>query len=153
MRDDMTEAVGMIANDIFYALIDKVPDTVFEWVGEFEGFKNPIYSWVDSNGNEKIRAVVYMEKETSEELTRAMYTLGPSDPVLEEDVNDAFGEIANVIGGNLKSVVEDSGNLSIPQVSTEKPWMAESPLASLILNWRGKFLVVSISDLASRTEE
>lgn len=153
MDETVNRAVLMIANEIFYALIDKIPDTVFEWHGEIEEFEDPVYAWVDSNGHKKIRSTIVMERSTSEDLARAMYTLGKLDSVTVADVIDAFGEIANVIGGNLKSVVEDSGNLSIPKVSRERPWMSEKPLASLILNWRGKFLVVSISDLDSRTEE
>lgn len=101
MQDQISQAVSMIATELFYALIDKMPDTVFEWEGEIEEFKHPIYSWVDSNGNQKIRAMISMEKDTSEELTRAMYTIGPEDPVTQDDIHDAFGEIANVIGGNL----------------------------------------------------
>lgn len=153
MQEDINQAVFMIANEIFYALIDKVPDTVFECSDEIDAFKNPIYSWVDSNGEKQIRACLQMEKSTAEDLARSMYTLGETDQVTAEDVKDAFGEIANVIGGNLKSVVEDSGNLTIPRVSTEAPWISDSPLARLNLNWKGKFLIVSISDLASKAEE
>ncbi|MCU9968001.1 chemotaxis protein CheX [Mobiluncus mulieris] len=153
MQDQISQAVSMIATELFYALIDKMPDTVFEWEGDIEEFKHPIYSWVDSNGNQRIRALISMEKATSEELTRAMYTIGSEDPVTQDDIHDAFGEIANVIGGNLKSVIEDTGNLTIPQVSLDKPWVSESPLASLTLNWRGKFLVVSVSDLALEPQD
>ncbi|MCV0021895.1 chemotaxis protein CheX, partial [Mobiluncus curtisii] len=55
--------------------------------------------------------------------------------------------IVNVIGGNMKSIVEDSGNLVLPKVEKEKPTDQDSPLVSVNLNWKGKFLVVSISDL------
>ncbi|WP_295028771.1 chemotaxis protein CheX [uncultured Mobiluncus sp.] len=147
MDQEVREAVLNIANDVFYALIDKHEGTVTEWLDEIEPFQNPVYAWVDSQGDKQLRVMLEMEDSTAKELTRAMYRLGETDEVTEEDQQDAFGEIVNVIGGNMKSIVEDSGNLILPQVRKEKPVEPESPLISVNLYWKGKFLVVSISDL------
>ena len=147
MDQEVREAVLNIANDVFYALIDKHEGTVTEWLDEIEPFQNPVYAWVDSQGDKQLRVMLVMEDSTAKELTRAMYRLGETDEVTEEDQQDAFGEIVNVIGGNMKSIVEDSGNLILPQVRKEKPVEPESPLISVNLYWKGKFLVVSISDL------
>lgn len=147
MDQEVREAVLNIANDVFYALIDKHEGTVMEWLDEIEPFQNPVYAWVDSQGDKQLRVMLEMEDSTAKDLTRAMYRLGETDEVTEEDQQDAFGEIVNVIGGNMKSIVEDSGNLILPQVRKEKPVEPESPLVSVNLYWKGKFLVVSISDL------
>ena len=147
MDEEVKEALLTIANDIFYALIDKQEGTVFEWFDELEPFTEPIYSWVDSDGDKQHRVLLTMENETSKDITRAMYLLGETDEVTFEDQEDAFGEIANVIGGNMKSIFEDSGSLSIPRVSMSKPTDEETPILSVNLNWKGKFLVISISDL------
>lgn len=147
MDQEVREAVLNIANDVFYALIDKHEGTVTEWLDEIEPFQNPVYAWVDSRGDKQLRVMLEMEDSTAKDLTRAMYRLGETDEVTEEDQQDAFGEIVNVIGGNMKSIVEDSGNLILPQVRKEKPVEPESPLISVNLYWKGKFLVVSISDL------
>ncbi|MDY6077251.1 chemotaxis protein CheX [Mobiluncus sp.] len=147
MDQEVREAVLNIANDVFYALIDKHEGTVTEWLDEIEPFQNPVYAWVDSQGDKQLRVMLEMEDSTAKDLTRAMYRLGETDEVTEEDQQDAFGEIVNVIGGNMKSIVEDSGNLILPQVRKEKPGEPESPLISVNLYWKGKFLVVSISDL------
>jgi chemotaxis protein CheX len=40
----------------------------------------------------------------------------PMDAVTESDVNDALGELANMIGGNLKSLIPGSCTLSLPAV-------------------------------------
>lgn len=147
MDQEIRVAVLNIANDVFYALIDKHEGAVMEWPDEIEPFQNPVYAWVDSQGDKQLRVMLEMEDSTAKDLTRAMYSLGETDEVTEEDQQDAFGEIVNVIGGNMKSIVEDSGNLIIPKVGKEKPTWPESPLVSVNLNWKGKFLVVSISDL------
>lgn len=147
MDQVIREAVLNIANDVFYALIDKHEGTVMEWVDPVEPFQDPIYAWVDSQGDKRLRVMVEMEDSTAKDLARAMYLLGETDEVTEEDQQDAFGEIVNVIGGNMKSIVEDSGNLIIPKVGKDKPTWPDSPLVSVNLNWKGKFLVISVSDL------
>lgn len=147
MDQVIREAVLNIANDVFYALIDKHEGTVMEWVEPVEPFQDPIYAWVDSQGDKRLRVMVEMEDSTAKDLARAMYLLGETDEVTEEDQQDAFGEIVNVIGGNMKSIVEDSGNLIIPKVGKDKPTWPDSPLVSVNLNWKGKFLVISVSDL------
>lgn len=147
MDQEVRKAVLNIANDVFYALIDKHEGAVVEWLDEIEPFQNPVYAWVDSQGDKQLRVMLEMEDSTAKDLTRAMYRLGETDEVTEEAQQDAFGEIVNVIGGNMKSIVEDSGNLILPQVRKEKPVEPESPLISVNLYWKGKFLVVSISDL------
>ena len=147
MEQVIREAVLNIANDVLYALIDKHEGTVMEWVEPVEPFQDPIYAWVDSQGDKRLRVMVEMEDSTAKDLARAMYLLGETDEVTEEDQQDAFGEIVNVIGGNMKSIVEDSGNLIIPKVGKDKPTWPDSPLVSVNLNWKGKFLVISVSDL------
>lgn len=147
MDQVIREAVLNIANDVFYALIDKHEGTVMEWVEPVEPFQDPIYAWVDSQGDKRLRVMVEMEDSTAKDLARAMYLLGETDEVTEEDQQDAFGEIVNVIGGNMKSIVDDSGNLIIPKVGKDKPTWPDSPLVSVNLNWKGKFLVISVSDL------
>ena len=135
MDQEIREAVLNIANDVFYALIDKREGTVREWTEEIEPFQDPIYAWIESQGDKQLRVMLAMEDSTAKDLTRAMYLLGETDEVTEEDQRDAFGEIVN------------SGNLVLPKVEKEKPTDQDSPLVSVNLNWKGKFLVVSISDL------
>lgn len=46
----------------------------------------------------------------------------PSDELDPADVADAFGELANVVGGNVKGLIEDaSATLSLPVVSSSPP--------------------------------
>ena len=68
-------------------------------------------------------------------------------------MEDACGELANVVGGNLKAVLDDAGELTIPQVAEQMPWVAENPIVELKLNWKDNNLVISISDLADMPAE
>ena len=154
MNEELKAQTMMIVENIFYALIDKMEETIFESWDEFEPFTNPVYSWVDScGGTSTTRVVVAMEKNTGDTLARQMYMLSETDPVDPESLEDACGELANVVGGNLKAVLDDAGELTIPQVAEQMPWVAENPIVELKLNWKDNNLVISISDLADMPAE
>ncbi len=59
--------------------------------------------------------------------------LGLSDAELAgEDVDDALGELANVVGGNVKGLLDDGGasTLSLPIVSRTQPTVAGGQLTA-----------------------
>ena len=60
---------------------------------------------------------VGLDAEGTAELTRTL--LGDHAPELleHEDVVDAFGEIANVVGGNVKAVLPGPSVLGLPEES------------------------------------
>jgi len=49
------------------------------------------------------------------ELAAAMFMMEPTD-VTEDEVADAIGELANMLGGNLKSLLPEHSRLSLPSV-------------------------------------
>src|SRR3954452_5965238 len=73
-------------------------------------------SWVDVVGPWTGSVVLSAGADTAAELTRAL--LGDHAPELLEhgDVADAFGEIANVVGGNVKAALPGTSALSLPEV-------------------------------------
>ena len=69
----------------------------------------------------------------------------PDEPVGPEDLTDAFGEVANVVGGNVKALLPTQGTLSLPVVATELPVVPGSSLThELRLDWRGRSIVVVV---------
>jgi chemotaxis protein CheX len=48
-------------------------------------------------------------------LTAAMFAMGP-DEVGPEEISDAVGELANMVGGVVKSLMPEPSRLSLPQV-------------------------------------
>lgn len=57
----------------------------------------------------------------AESIARRMMALQPEEALDPSDVEDAMGEIANIIGGNLKSFVEGVERLSLPMVRRTDP--------------------------------
>ena len=80
-------------------------------------------------------------------IAAAMLAL-QDEELTEADVTDAMGEIANVVGGNVKSAVPDPSTLSLPLVvrggagALAWPDAAESVRAELA--WRGEPVTVTV---------
>lgn len=55
-----------------------------------------------------------VSRTAAHDLTRRMLQL---DEITEEDVTDAVGELVNVLGGNVKSLLVEGSVLGLPQVT------------------------------------
>ncbi len=101
-------------------------------------------SWVDVVGPWTGSVVLTTGRGTAADLTRAL--LGESAPELldHEDVADAFGEIANVVGGNVKAALPGPSTLGLPQVGEAPGVRNPADVCRLEVLWRGQPLVVSV---------
>lgn len=60
-------------------------------------------------------------------VARRMFSLGEQPPTLD-DMQDAFGEVANITGGNLKGLLSDGGaHLSLPTVVQGRDYSVTIP--------------------------
>jgi len=150
---DLTAFTGQdpiltIAEEVFSAMIDPEPEALREWFGETPGFTDPTYAWVDLGGEMPGRVLLTTERTTATRITRSLLCLGPDEVVENADFVDAFGEIANVLGGNVKSLVPDPGALTLPKVAHTMP---DGPVRALMhevrLDWRGDLLVIALWSL------
>ncbi len=74
------------------------------------------------------------------------------ETVPREDVVDALGELANVVGGNVKALLPEHGTLGLPKVADRLP---DGHLAAAVqrvpLAWRGHPFVVTVWEVAEPT--
>ncbi|RMI12592.1 chemotaxis protein CheX [Cellulomonas triticagri] len=139
------DQVYAIAEEVFSAMIDGEPGYLRPWDGELPVAAEPLVAWVDVHGELAGRAAVTTDLETAHELTRALLGMGADEPVGPEDLNDAFGEVANVVGGNVKALLPTQGSLSLPVVATVLPEVPGTSLThELRLDWRGRSIVVVV---------
>jgi len=103
-----------------------------------------ISSWVDVVGPWTGSVVLTTGRTTAGELTRAL--LGPAAPeVLEHlDVVDAFGEIANVVGGNVKAALPGPSALSLPDVGQAPAVRNPADVVRIDVLWRGEPVSFSV---------
>lgn len=133
-----------IATEVFAAMIDGEPGHVVRWAGERPEPVEELFAWVDVTGPMSGRVLLSTEHATAVEVTRALLGLDPDEPVVHTDIIDALGEVANVVGGNVKSLGPDHSVLTLPEVAKERPDTAGSLLHDLALDWRGRLLVLSL---------
>ncbi|WP_062138010.1 chemotaxis protein CheX [Demequina aestuarii] len=139
------EALMGIATDLFETMVDGEPGHLTLWWGEPPELEDSRFTWVDIQGQPATRVLLAASRETGEQLTRALLALPEGSAVGDEDFADAVGEVANVVGGNIKSMVPDGGALTLPSVAHAAP---DAPGAIAIidtyLSWRGAPLHVSL---------
>jgi chemotaxis protein CheX len=78
------------------------------------------------------------------------------DDVTVADVSDGVGEIANIIGGNVKSLMPEPAALSLPAVLTGGPanvhWPSVAEVSRLNVEWLGEPIAVSVLESTSDKE-
>jgi chemotaxis protein CheX len=139
-----TDPVYDIAMEVFAAMIDGEPGFVARWEGAAPAPVDELFAWVDVQGPMNGRVLLSTEHATAVEVTRALLGLAPDDAVGHADIVDALGEVANVVGGNVKSLAPDHSVLTLPEVATERPVVDGGLLHSVSLDWRGRSLVISL---------
>jgi len=86
--------------------------------------------------------VLACEHTTAQRLASAMF--GIPGPVAESDLGDAVGELANVLGGNVKSLLPQPSAISLPVVTASSVYGPEPPdardVCTLDLLWQGESL-------------
>lgn len=139
--------VVAITQDVFAALIDD-GEMLVSQVDVPPAILDPVTSWVDMTRADSpfgVRTLVRAEREAANTVVRGLLRMDADEVVGDEDLVDAFGEIANVVGGNLKSLLPEHAVLSLPRVEPEPPVLDPARLlAEVGIEWRGLGLVVSL---------
>jgi hypothetical protein len=75
-------------------------------------------------------------------------------PVLDdEDVADGMGELANVVGGNIKAVLPGPSVLGLPEVGSAPAASSPADTCRTDLLWRGQALTISVQGAAGALTE
>ncbi|XBH22159.1 chemotaxis protein CheX [Jonesiaceae bacterium BS-20] len=144
------EQILQIVQEVFSAMLDQGEERVRELVGDAPTLLSPVSAYVDmfaqtDLGDLNARALLRTESATAHEIARDLLMLTADEEVTPEDLVDAFGEIANVVGGNVKALIDAPASLSLPHVSTPEVDMTGSVFVQdLDLLWRGQSLSVSL---------
>jgi hypothetical protein len=110
-------------------------------------------SWVEIVGPWSGSVVLTCGRDTAVELTRALLREHAPEVLEEEDVDDALGELANVVGGNVKAVLPGPSVLGLPETGTTPPPGREADTCRVDVLWRGEPLTVSVQSHAERENE
>ncbi len=133
--------VESIAQDAWIALVGE-EEVLVPLPGE--PVTDPVSSWVDVVGPWTGSVVLTTGRRTAEELTRALLREHSPEVLEDEDVVDAFGEIANVVGGNVKAALPGSSGLSLPDVGDAPAPRNPEDVCRVDLLWRGETVSISV---------
>ena len=107
-----------------------------------------VSAWVDITGPWTGSVVLTCAPATAEALTECVLMTRPPTVVDDEDVADALGELANVLGGNIKSVLPGESRLGLPQVGPAPSRGRLDDVCALVGQWRGNYLTITVHGAA-----
>jgi hypothetical protein len=108
--------------------------------------QDAISSWVDVVGPWNGVVVITTARTTAEELSRCLLKEHAPPVIDAEDVEDALGELANVVGGNVKAVLPGPSALGLPEVGSAPAAGPDTCRVELL--WRGQSLTISVQGSA-----
>ena len=133
--------VQSIAEDAWTALVGE-DEFLVPVPGELPA--DVLSSWVDVVGPWTGTVVLTTARETAAGLTRALLGDHAPDELEDEDIADAFGEIANVVGGNVKAALPGPSALSRPDVGAAPAVRNPADVCRIDVLWRGEPLSISV---------
>jgi chemotaxis protein CheX len=133
--------IESIAQDAWTALVGE-DEILVPLPGELPD--DAVSSWVDMTGPWTGTVVLTTGRETAADLTRALLAETAPDPLEDEDVVDAFGEMANVVGGNVKAALPGPSVLSLPAVGIPPAVRNPADVCRVDVLWRGQPVTISV---------
>jgi hypothetical protein len=139
------DQIAAITAEIFAAMVDGEEGLLVPWSDGTAHVDDPLHAWVDMHAEGGNRLQLTTDAGTADDLARALLGMDPDEKVPLGDLVDAFGEVANVIGGNLKALLPVQGRLTMPEVSRQSPSTTDAvQLDEVPLAWRGRPLIITV---------
>jgi hypothetical protein len=133
--------IQSIAEDTWTALVGQ-DEVLLPIPGELPG--DILSSWVDVVGPWTGSVVLTTGRETAAGLTRALLGAHAPAELEDDDIADALGEIANVVGGNVKAALPGPSALSLPDVGEAPAVRNPADQCRVDVLWRGEPLSISV---------
>jgi chemotaxis protein CheX len=102
-----------MVDEIWSSLFDPIPHEIDN--ANFAGGGVVVAGFVDIAGGWFGRVVVETSEAGAVAIAASMLA-APADTIVEADLADAIGELANIVGGSVKSCVAGHSTLSLPSI-------------------------------------
>ncbi|PIE58474.1 MAG: chemotaxis protein CheX [Desulfobulbus propionicus] len=145
--EDVTEQLAESTVEIFTGMVMMEIELTDKIMDSMDPLQESITGMVGLAGTHKGLLAVHVPKAVATAITGNF--LGVEVDEINEDVEDAIGEIANMLGGNLKSILSDKGKdikLSLPSTISGESYnfKSQADVETLVLEFKtsvGKFYV------------
>lgn len=121
--DDIIALTQQVSDSVLGMSAEPLPDTSVPHHSE-------VIASVQISGEWQGAVVVTCARHVAEAITEAMFAMDPGT-TSQEELDDAMGEMANMIGGNIKGLVPGPSQLSLPTVVEGKDISATIPGSAL----------------------
>jgi CheY-specific phosphatase CheX len=132
------ETVTEVAGEVWSAMVGA--DEVLVPVGATA--PDGLSAWVTVTGPWNGAVVLTCSPSATEDLARAVLQMGHDEVPDDADVDDVLRELANILGGNVKSLLPGPSSLGLPETGT--PPAARPGSSTVAISWRGHPLAITI---------
>ncbi len=142
-----TDDVLAVTEDVWQALLGEDALLLPRAVAPGTAFDAPAWSAATTiSGGWHGVVTVEVGEGVARQLTTRMLDLPASEEAADSDVADAVGELVNMIGGNVKSLMPGPSALSLPSVAAGRAAFASDVVVAcrLDLAWEGAPVRVSV---------
>ena len=140
----------MLASQDLRGLVEDIWSSLFEELfeipldGDAPLPEDLVTAYVDIRGGWQGRVLVATTTEGALSLAAHMLRV-PESLVREADLADAIGELANIVGGSVKSCVDGQSSLSLPTVSRYAPGAAGPDTLEVLATWNAHPLCIRVA--------
>ena len=135
------ETVTAVAGEVWSALVGEEEYLV-------PGYDGPVVlgpsAWVTVTGPWNGLVVLTCDEAGTEDLTRSVLQMRAEEEVTAEDVDDVLRELANILGGNVKSLLPGPSSLGLPETGAAPLRAADEDTCRIAASWRGHELAITI---------
>ncbi len=155
---DLTDKLDAMVKEIFQTMIPLPIESMGGKDGVHPAEGTEMLAILGFTGTATGSIAVSTTRECAKMVTAALLMMGPDETIPEEDVADALGEFANMVGGNLKNTAVEGGvkmDLAAPAI-IDGQQIHTSPGSKIVRGFTrdyqvgGKPLSVSFSVEANR---
>lgn len=137
------ETVTAVAGEVWSALVGE-EEYLLPGFGPIDpGISGPS-SWVTVTGPWNGVVVLTCAADGTADLARSVLQMGPGEEPTEEDVDDVLRELANILGGNVKSLLPGPSSLGLPETGTPPVRADDEDTCRVTASWRGHDLAITI---------
>ncbi len=111
--EDIRDMTRVVAETVLNMSIDPLPPRE-----PLSAEQQSMFAWVRISGAWEGSVMIGCSGQLARRAAGAMFDVPPEDAT-ESDLSDAIGELANVLGGNVKGLVPGPSLLSLPTVSAD----------------------------------
>jgi chemotaxis protein CheX len=150
-EDDLAEMVGQV----WESFLD--PEGINPLIPTYDANQpSEVHSSVSISGSWTGHLVYACSNLAARRAAAAFLAMEP-DEVSEDDMSDVLGELANIVGGNVKAMLPPGAFLSLPQVVLGPESAARYPNAERIGGvyglWEDEPVSVSMWQIRAKSEE